>query len=83
MRRLPASESTSTGKRQRDERSEGGHQRRKTVETTSHADLLGAGLPALNELGCHQKVPSSVQECIQPTHSGDGTVGCTTCSPAA
>jgi hypothetical protein len=51
MRRLPASDPTSTGERQCDERSEGGHQRRKTIQATSHADLLELGYqPLMNSV---------------------------------
>jgi hypothetical protein len=46
------------------------------------AELLRTVLPALNELSVHQKVPSSVKT-KQPTHSGDGTVGCTSSSSIA
>lgn len=42
--------------------------------------ILGL-LPALDPFSLHQKVPSSELSTLRPTHSGDGTVGCTSCSP--
>ena len=47
-------------------------------------DPLTVGLlPALDAFARHQKVPSSELNHRQPTHSRDGTVGCTTCSPTS
>ena len=83
MRRLPALDSSTAGNCQSDEAYQDCDQRCKLIRTYL-AWLISSGLalPALRVLSCHQKVPSSDTE-MEPTHSSDGTVGCTTRSPSA
>ena len=58
---LPAPDPSATRECERDERPENRHQRTNARHSRSHADLLKLGLPALDKLSVHQKVPSSEQ----------------------
>ncbi len=51
-----------------------------TVDNFLRMLVLSSGLPALNGRSSHQKVPSSVADCTQPTIQAR-MVGCTTRSP--